>query len=56
MRKVLCGYAKDEKGVLILAGTIPVPFNKDKPTPRERRDKRRLARQGATVFKTEVIS
>jgi hypothetical protein len=55
MRKVVCGYAKDEKGILIPAGTMQVPFSKDKPTPMERRNKRRLARQGATVFKREII-
>jgi hypothetical protein len=55
MRKVVRGYAKDENGTLIPAGTMPVPFSKDKPTPMERRDKRRLARRGATVFKREII-
>jgi hypothetical protein len=39
MQKVLRGFAKDKKGVLILVGTMPVPFSKDKPTPRERQDK-----------------
>jgi hypothetical protein len=39
MRKVLRGYAKDKNGILILIGTMPVPFSKDKPSPRERQDK-----------------
>jgi hypothetical protein len=55
MRKVLRGYAKDQVGKLILVGTIPLPLSKDKPSPRERQDKRRMVNQGATVFKREVI-
>jgi hypothetical protein len=55
MRKVLRGYARDRNGNLILIGTIPVPHSKDKSRPRERKDKRHLVRQGATIFKKEVI-
>ena len=51
MKKVLRGYAKGKDGDLILIGTIPVPHSKDKPSPRERQDKRHLIRQGATIFK-----
>jgi hypothetical protein len=47
MSKVLRGYAKGKDGNLILIGTIPVPHSKDKSSPRERRDKRHLVRQGA---------
>jgi len=54
MRKVLRGYAKVKDGNLILIGTIPVPHSKDKPSPRERENKRRLVRQGATIFKKET--
>ena len=56
MSKVLHGYAKGKDGTLVLIGTIPVPHSKDKPSPRERRGKRHLIRQGATIFKKEVIS
>jgi hypothetical protein len=55
MRKVLRGYAKDKNGNLILIGTMPVPFSKDKCPPATRRAKRHLVRQGATVFKKEKI-
>ncbi len=55
MRKVLRGYAKGKDGDLILIGTTPVPFANDKASPRERRDKRHLIRQGATIFKKEII-
>jgi hypothetical protein len=55
MRKVLRGYAKGKDGNLILIGTIPVPHSKDKSSPRERKDKRHLVRQGATIFKTETV-
>ena len=55
MRKVLRGYAKDKDGNLFLIGTMPVPHSKDKPSPRERREKRHLVRQGATVFKKETV-
>jgi hypothetical protein len=55
MRKVLRGYAKDKNGHLILIGTMPVPFSKDKSSPATRREKRRLVRQGATIFKKEKI-
>jgi hypothetical protein len=49
-------YAKDRNGNLILIGTIPLPHSKDKRSPRERQDKRHLVRQGATIFKKELLS
>jgi hypothetical protein len=55
MRRVLRGYAKGKDGDLIQIGTIPVPYSKDKTTPRERQDKRHLIRQGATIFKKEIV-
>jgi hypothetical protein len=55
MRKVLRGYAKDKDGNLILIGTMPVPFSKDKCSPATRREKRYLVKQGATIFKKETI-
>ena len=55
MRKVLRGYAKDKNGNLALIGTIPVPINKDKCPPIARQEKRRLVRQGATIFKKELV-
>ena len=55
MRKVLRGYAKGKDGDLIQIGTIPVPYSKDKTSPRERQDKRHLIRQGATIFKKEIV-
>jgi hypothetical protein len=55
MRKVLRGYAKDKDGNPILIGTMPVPHSKDKPSPRERKDKRHLVGQGATIFKREIV-
>ncbi len=55
VRKVLRGYAKGKDGALIHIGTIPVPFAKDKFSPRERQDKRHLIRQGATIFKKEIV-
>jgi hypothetical protein len=55
MRKVISGYAKSKDGSLILIGAIPVPHSKDKRSPTERRDKRHLVRQGATIFKKEII-
>jgi hypothetical protein len=55
MRKVPRGYAKDKEGNLILIGTMPVPHSKDKASPRERKDKRHLVRQGATIFKKEIV-
>jgi hypothetical protein len=55
MRKVISGYAKDKYGNLVLIGAIPVPHSKDKRSPRERQDKRHLIRQGATIFKKEII-
>jgi hypothetical protein len=55
MRKVLRGYAKGKDGDLIPIGTIPVPHSKDKPSPSERQNKRHLIRQGATIFKKEIV-
>ena len=55
MKSVLRGYAKDNDGNLILIGTMPVPHSKDKASPRERKDKRHLVRQGATIFKKERV-
>jgi hypothetical protein len=55
MRKVLRGYAKDKTGNLILIGAMPIPHSKDKSSPRERKDKRHLVRQGATIFKKETV-
>ena len=55
MRKVLRGYAKDKDGNLIVIGTIEVPHSKDKRSPKEREEKRHLVRQGATIFKEEVV-
>jgi hypothetical protein len=55
MRKVLRGYAKDKSGNLILIGTMPVPFSKDKSSPATRREKRHLVKQGAKIFKKETI-
>jgi hypothetical protein len=55
MRKVLRGFARAEDGNVILIGIIPVPHSKDKPSPREREDKRHLIRQGATIFKKEIV-
>ena len=55
MRKILRGYAEGQDGNLILISTIPVPHSKDKPSPRERQDKRHLIRQGATIFKKEMV-
>jgi hypothetical protein len=56
MRKVLRGYAKVKDGNLILIGTIPVPHSKCKPSPRERENRRHLVRQGATIFKKELVN
>ena len=39
MRKVLRGYAKDKNGNLILIGTTPVLFSKDKCSPATRQGK-----------------
>ena len=55
MRKVLRGYARDKNGNLILIGTTPVLFSKDKCSPATREGKRHLVRQGATIFKKETI-
>jgi hypothetical protein len=55
MRKVLCGYAKGQDGNLTKIGAIPVPFSKDKRTPRERQGRKYLIRLGATIFKKEIV-
>jgi hypothetical protein len=55
MRKALRGYAKGKDGNLILIGTMPVVHSKDKSSPRERKDKRHLVGQGATIFKKETV-
>jgi hypothetical protein len=55
MRTVIRGYARDKDRNLVLVGTIPVPHSKDKRSPPERRDKRYLVRQGATIFKKEMV-
>ena len=55
MRKVLRAYAKDRDGNLILMGTISTLYSKDKASPMERQDKRHLIRQGATIFKKEIV-
>jgi hypothetical protein len=55
MPKVLRGYAKDRNGNLILIGTMSVPHSKDKPSLSERKNKRHLVRQGATIFKKEGV-
>ena len=55
MRKVLRGYAKGKDGDLMSIGTISLPHSKDKRSPRERKDKRHLIRQGATIFKKEMV-
>jgi hypothetical protein len=55
MTRVLRGYAKDKNGNLVLIGAIPVPISKDKCPPVARWEKRRLVRQGATIFKKEAI-
>jgi hypothetical protein len=54
MATVLRGYAKGKDGNLVLIGTMPVPHSKDKPSPRERKQRRHLVRRGATMFKKEV--
>jgi hypothetical protein len=51
---VLRGYAIANDGNLVLIGTMPVPHSKDKPSPREREEKRHLVRRGATIFKKVV--
>jgi len=55
MRKVIRAYAKDKNLNAILIGTIPVPHSKDKCSPAARQVKRYLVRQGATIFKKEII-
>ena len=54
MGKVLRGYATDQNGHLVLIGTLPITHSKDKPSRRERKDKRHLVRRGATIFKKEL--
>jgi hypothetical protein len=54
MAIVLRGYAKGKNGSLVPIGTMGIPHSKDKQTPRERRDRRTLIRNGATVFKREI--
>jgi hypothetical protein len=54
MATVLRGYAIANDGNLVLIGTMPVPHSKDKPSPREREEKRHLVRRGATIFKKVV--
>jgi hypothetical protein len=56
MGTVLRGYSKGKDGSLVLIGTIPVPHSKDKPSPRERKNKRYLIRQGATIFKKGLLA
>jgi hypothetical protein len=55
MGKTLRGYAKGKNGNLILIGTMPVPFSKDKCALAVRKQKRHLIRQGATIFRKETI-
>ena len=55
MRKVLRGALRAKMEISLKIGGIPVPHSKDKPSPRERQDKRHLIRQGATIFKKEVV-
>jgi hypothetical protein len=55
MTKIVRGYAKEKTGTLDLIGAMTVVHSKDKSTPRERKDKRHLVRQGATVFKKESL-
>jgi hypothetical protein len=55
MTKVLRGYAKGQDGNLIKIGTIPIPQSKDKRSPSERQGRRHLIRQGATIFKKEIV-
>jgi hypothetical protein len=54
MGKVLCEYAQDRNGNLVLIGRIPVPHSKGNPSPRERKERRHLVRRGATIFKKEI--
>jgi hypothetical protein len=55
MTKIVRGYAKDVTGTFGLIGAMAVAHCKDKSTPRERKDKRHLVRQGATIFKKESV-
>src|SRR5215831_19116256 len=50
------GLRQVKDGNLILIGTIPVPHSKYKPSPRERENRRHLVRQGATIFKKELVN
>ena len=43
---LLRGYAKDKDGNLSLVGTMSIPHSKDKPCPRERKEKRDLGQAG----------
>jgi hypothetical protein len=54
MRKVLSG-SKIKMAILILIGRISAPHSKDKRSPRERKDRRHLIRQGATIFRNEIF-
>ena len=56
MGKALRAYAKGKESNLVLIGTMPIPHSKDEPTPRERKDKRDLVRQGATIFKKSLLA
>ena len=47
--------AEDKNLNLVPIGTIPVPQSKDKRSPAARHEKRYLVRQGATIFKKEII-
>jgi hypothetical protein len=51
MRKVLRGYAKGQDGNLIQIGTIPVPYSKDKRSPRERHRPDLLLEQNVTPLR-----
>jgi hypothetical protein len=52
--EVLRGYAKRKDGTLVVVGTVPVPQSKDEPSPRERQEKRHLAKKRATIFRKEI--
>jgi hypothetical protein len=54
MATVLRGYRKAKDGNLVLVGTMPVPHSKNKPSRKERRQKKHLVRRGATIFKKEI--
>ena len=55
MRTVIRGYSRDKNHNLNLIGSIPVPHSKAKRSLAERRDKRYLVRQSATIFKKETV-